>query len=157
MDVIVTSRRGNMESEIRNRPSFANLLVRMVQGDRIVAESDAMASMSSSITLRTRWNGGFLMALVRRLFGRESLFVNEFSTASRGELVLTQPWPGDIECIDLKGQTLFDQLVGRVGFQHQRVVDARHLVARELDIDDGADRLDDVSGGRGHGYLELIL
>ena len=98
-----------MESEIRNRPSFANLLVRMVQGDRIVAESDAMASMSSSITLRTRWNGGFLMAIVRRLFGRESLFVNEFSTASRGELVLTQPWPGDIECIDLKGQTLFLQ------------------------------------------------
>ena len=98
-----------MESEIRNRPSFANLLVRLVQGDRIVAESDAMASMSSAVTLRTRWNGGFLMAIVRRLFGRESLFINEFSTETRGEIVLTQPWPGDIECVDLKGQTLFLQ------------------------------------------------
>lgn len=98
-----------MESEIRNRPSFANLLVRLVQGDRIVAESDAMASMSSAVTLRTRWNGGFLMAIVRRLFGRESLFINEFSTETRGEIVLTQPWPGDIESVDLKGQTLFLQ------------------------------------------------
>jgi len=98
-----------MQSEIRNRPSFANVLVRLTQGDRIVAESDAMASMSSAITLRTRWNGGFLMALVRRLFGGESLFINEFSTASRGDLVLTQPWPGDIECVELKGQTLYLQ------------------------------------------------
>jgi uncharacterized protein (TIGR00266 family) len=98
-----------MQSEIRNRPSFANVLVRLTQGDRIVAESDAMASMSSAVTLRTRWNGGFLMALVRRLFGGESLFINEFSTASRGDLVLTQPWPGDIECVELKGQTLYLQ------------------------------------------------
>ncbi len=99
-----------METETRSRPSFANLLVRLVQGDRIVAESDAMASMSSSIVVRTRWSGGGLLAaLVRRLFGGESLFVNEFSTATQGELVLTQPWPGDIECVDLKGQTLYLQ------------------------------------------------
>jgi uncharacterized protein (TIGR00266 family) len=98
-----------MESEIRSRPSFANVLVRLSQGDRIVAESDAMASMSSSITLRTRWSGGFWGALVRRLFGGESLFVNEFTTATRGELVLTQPYPGDIECIELKGQSLYLQ------------------------------------------------
>jgi uncharacterized protein (TIGR00266 family) len=99
-----------MESEIRSRPSFANVLVRMAQGDRIVAESDAMASMSSAITFRTRWNGGgFFGALLRKLFGGESLFVNEFTTATRGDLVLTQPLPGDIEVIDLKGQTLYLQ------------------------------------------------
>jgi uncharacterized protein (TIGR00266 family) len=98
-----------MQIEIRNRPSFANLLVRLVRGERIVAESDAMASMSSSITLRTRWNGGFFRALLRRIFGGESLFLNEFSTEQGGELVLTQPTPGDIECIELKGQSLFLQ------------------------------------------------
>jgi uncharacterized protein (TIGR00266 family) len=49
-----------MQIEIRNRPSFANLLVRLVRGDR-------------------------------------------------GELVLTQPTPGDIECMDLKGGTLYLQ------------------------------------------------
>lgn len=98
-----------MQIEIRNRPSFANLLVRLVRGDRIVAESDAMASMSSTLTLKTRWNGGFFRALLRRLFGGESLFVNEFSTESAGEIVLTQPTPGDIECIELKGQSMYLQ------------------------------------------------
>jgi uncharacterized protein (TIGR00266 family) len=98
-----------MQIEIRNRPSFANLLVRLVRGDRIVAESDAMASMSSTLTLRTRWNGGFFRALLRRLFGGESLFLNEFSTESEGEIVLTQPTPGDIECIELKGQSMYLQ------------------------------------------------
>lgn len=98
-----------MQIQIRNRPSFANLLVQLARGDRIVAESDAMASMSSTITLATRWNGGFLRAVLRRLFGGESLFLNEFSTASHGELVLSQPFPGDIECLDLRGGALYLQ------------------------------------------------
>src|SRR6478609_8648054 len=98
-----------MQIEIRNRPSFANLLVRLARGDRIVAESDAMASMSSSISLQTRWNGGFFRAILRSLFGGETLFVNEFTTDSDGDLVLTQPMPGDIEMIELNGQTMFLQ------------------------------------------------
>jgi uncharacterized protein (TIGR00266 family) len=98
-----------MQIEIRNRPSFANMLVRLARGDRIVAESNAMASMSSSIRLRTRWSGGFFVAILRRLFGGESLFINEFSTETQGDLVLTQPMPGDIECIALKGQSLYLQ------------------------------------------------
>jgi uncharacterized protein (TIGR00266 family) len=98
-----------MQIQIRNRPSFANLLVQLARGDRIVAESDAMASMSSTISLQTRWNGGFLRAVLRRVFGGESLFINEFSTASQGELVLSQPFPGDIECLDLRGGSLFLQ------------------------------------------------
>lgn len=98
-----------MESEIRSRPSFAHVLVRLARGDRIVSESGAMASMSSAITLKTRWNGGFFAALLRKLFGGESLFVNEFSTESRGELVLTQSTPGDMECITLNGNAMFLQ------------------------------------------------
>jgi uncharacterized protein (TIGR00266 family) len=98
-----------LETEIRHRPAFANVLVTLGAGDRIIAESDAMASMSSSVTLRPRWNGGFLRAILRRVFGGESLFVNEFSASARGELVLTQPMPGDIECIELKGQSLYLQ------------------------------------------------
>jgi uncharacterized protein (TIGR00266 family) len=98
-----------MECEIRSRPAFANVHVRLTEGDSIVAESDAMASMSSSIALETRWNGGFFAALLRKLFGGESLFVNVFSTSSRGELVLTQAYPGDIECVTLKGNALYLQ------------------------------------------------
>jgi uncharacterized protein (TIGR00266 family) len=104
-----------MEYEIRNRPAFANVLIKLTRGDSVVAESDAMASMSSSISLRSRWSGGFFSAILRRLFGGESLFMNEFSTASSGELVLTQPTPGDIECLELKGQAIYLQAGAFIG------------------------------------------
>lgn len=98
-----------MEAEIRNKPSFANVLVRMRAGDGLVAEADAMASMDSSIEMRARMAGGFFTAVARRVFGKESFFVNEYATQSQGEIVLTQPVPGDITCVALNGSTLFLQ------------------------------------------------
>ncbi len=98
-----------MQVEVRNKPSFANIHVTLAAGDSIVAEADAMASMSASIDMSTRWNGGFLPAVGRRVFGGESLFVNQFSTDSGGEIVISQPFPGDIEVLDIKDTTLFLQ------------------------------------------------
>ena len=98
-----------METEIRNKPSFANIHMKLGPGDMVIAEADAMASMSSTIDIKTKWSGGFTKAVLRRVFGSESMFVNVFSTESEGELVLTQPFPGDIECLDLKGNTLYLQ------------------------------------------------
>ncbi len=98
-----------MQTEIRNRPAFANIRVQLESGDGLVAESDAMASMSSTVAMRARLAGGFFTALVRRVFGQESMFVNEFSTDSTGEVILTQPFPGDMECIELNGNTVFLQ------------------------------------------------
>jgi uncharacterized protein (TIGR00266 family) len=98
-----------MQHVIRNRPSFANVHLHLQKGDRVIAEADAMASMSTTIGMRTRLSGGLLRGLLRRGFGGESMFVNEFSTESTGELVLTQPFPGDIECLELNGTSLFLQ------------------------------------------------
>lgn len=98
-----------MQHVVRNRPSFANIHLQLQRGDRIIAEADAMASMSSTIDMRTRFSGGPVQSLLRRGFGSESMFVNEFSTASEGELVLTQPFPGDIECLELERTSLFLQ------------------------------------------------
>ncbi|MCA9013414.1 MAG: TIGR00266 family protein [Planctomycetaceae bacterium] len=98
-----------MESEIRNRPAFANIRVSMVPGDEIIAEADAMASMSATIRMTTRWSGGMLKGIAKRVFGGESMFVNVFTAEGPGELILTQPFPGDIECIDLRGTTMFLQ------------------------------------------------
>ena len=95
-----------METEIRNKPAFANVLVKLQTGDQIVAEADAMASMSASVDIKTRWNGGAFKAILRRIFGGESMFVNVYSTASSGEVVLTQPFPGDIICIELNNTTM---------------------------------------------------
>lgn len=98
-----------MDVVTRDRPAFANLLVKMSTGDRITAEADAMASMSTTLSIQTRWNGGFVGAVLRKIFGGETLFVNEFVANAPGELVLTQPFPGDIECIELNGTSLYLQ------------------------------------------------
>ncbi len=98
-----------MKVEIRDKPSFANMRVHLSQGDRLVAEADAMASMSSTVSMRTRWNGGVARAVAKRIFADETLFVNEYTTASEGEVVLTQPFPGDIECLELKGNSIYLQ------------------------------------------------
>lgn len=98
-----------MEAEIRNKPSFANVLVKLSAGDSIVAEADAMASMSSSVNIKTKWSGGPMKAIARRIFGGESMFVNVFSTDSTGEVVLTQPFPGDIVCLELNNTTMYLQ------------------------------------------------
>ncbi len=98
-----------MEATTRNRPSFANVLVKLEPGDKIIAEADAMASMSASVEMQTRWSGGMFGAILKRAFGGESMFVNEFSSPEPAELVLTQGMPGDIECLELKGTSLFLQ------------------------------------------------
>lgn len=98
-----------MEAEIRDKPSFAHIHVQLNPGESIIAESDAMASMSSDIQMSTRWNGGFFQAVLRRVFGGESLFVNEFTTSTGGSIVITQPLPGDMECIELDGNTMYLQ------------------------------------------------
>lgn len=95
-----------MDVEIRNRPSFANLLVHLGPGDEIVAEADAMASMTTSVEMTARMPGGLFGALTRRFLGGESMFVNRFTATAAGHVVLTQPFPGDIACLDLRGTTI---------------------------------------------------
>ena len=70
-----------MKVEIRDKPSFANMRVHLSQGDRLVAEADAMASRSSTVSMRTRWNGGVARAVAKRIFADETLVVNEYTTA----------------------------------------------------------------------------
>ena len=99
-----------MDVSLRYMPSFATLFVTLNPGENIIAEAGAMASMSAHTRMRTRFNGGFFRAILRRVFGGESLFLNEFYCAESSEkpasLVLTQPTPGDVCAITLRGNTL---------------------------------------------------
>ena len=108
-----------MEAITRDRPAFANVQVKLDSGESIIAEADAMSSMSTGLTVQTKWNGGFLSAILRRLFGGESLFVNEFQANESSELVFTQAYPGDIECLDLNGTSLFLQPGAFIACEHQ--------------------------------------
>ena len=95
-----------MKSTIRFGPAFATLFISMKAGDSIIAESGAMASMSANVDIKTRFNGGFFNAILRKVFGGESLFINSFHSNSDAEVVLTQTTPGEISEIELQGTTL---------------------------------------------------
>jgi uncharacterized protein (TIGR00266 family) len=97
-----------MKSQINGAPSFAHIHIDLGPGESIVAESDAMASMSADIDMQTRWNGGFLRAVLKRVLGDESLFVNEFinNTNIPQRITLTQPTPGDIREIELNNSSI---------------------------------------------------
>jgi uncharacterized protein (TIGR00266 family) len=77
-------------------------------GESIVAESDAMATMSADLDLETKFNGGFFTGLCRKFLGGESLFINTFTNRTDGQrrITLVQPTPGDIARLDLNGGSL---------------------------------------------------
>jgi len=94
--------------DIRNKPSFATIFVTINPGETLVAEAGAMASMAAGLTVKTEFSGGFFPALLKKFLGGESLFVNVFhnDTQNPQELVLTQSSPGDITCLELKGNAI---------------------------------------------------
>lgn len=99
-----------MNVAIRSQPAFAHLAVDLKPGDSITAESGAMVSRDSCIQMKTSFSGGFCGAVLRRLFGGESLFVNTFSATNEpGQVVLTQAFPGDLAAIELKETTVYLQ------------------------------------------------
>ncbi|MCB1143578.1 MAG: TIGR00266 family protein [Leptospiraceae bacterium] len=96
-----------MKSKIDGAPSFAHIHVDLEPGESIIAEPDAMASMDAEIEMKTRFNGGFFKGLMKKFFGGESLFINEFSnpTNSPKRITLVQATPGDIREIELNNNS----------------------------------------------------
>jgi uncharacterized protein (TIGR00266 family) len=98
-----------MDTTLRYSPSFATLFVTLMPGESILAEADAMTSMSGHTRMRTRLATGLLGSLLRRFVGGESMFINEFycdATSPQAQLVLSQPTMGDITCIQLQGTSM---------------------------------------------------
>lgn len=100
-----------MQADIKGSHAFAYLDVQLEPGETVTAEADAMSSMDAQLELRSRLNGGFFIALLRKFLGGETLFINDFSnpTAQKRRLTLVQPTPGEVRCIELNGDTLYLQ------------------------------------------------
>jgi uncharacterized protein (TIGR00266 family) len=100
-----------MEVNKQGGDSFAYLVVHLNPGEKIITESDAMASMDPEIHVNPKANGGFFRALLMKILGNESFFINTFSNNSneQKELVITQPTPGSIVEQEIDGDTLFIQ------------------------------------------------
>jgi uncharacterized protein (TIGR00266 family) len=98
-----------MQHEILYQPSYSLARVMLMGGESIVAESGGMVSMSQSVSIDTKMQGGVLGALKRTVLGGESFFLNVFTASAEGELTLAPPLPSDIRHVTLQDQTLLVQ------------------------------------------------
>ena len=98
-----------MDYEILHKPSYALARIRMNSREQIQAETGAMVSMSDSITMETSTRGGIFGGLRRSVLGGESFFVNTFTAEQTGEVTVAPSLPGDIEALELQGETLMVQ------------------------------------------------
>lgn len=93
-----------MKYEIRYKPSFSAIFITLEPGESITTESGTMVSMEPKLKMKTKFSGGFFSALLKKIFGDESFFVNKFVNSSQQpqQVVLTQSLIGDIDAIALK-------------------------------------------------------
>ena len=92
-----------MEIEIKHQPSYALAVVQLSPNERIRAETGAMVSMSASVSIETRAEGGLFKSLGRALLGGESFFQNSYQAGSEGgEVTLAPQLPGDITLIKME-------------------------------------------------------
>lgn len=96
-----------MNVKIEAKPAFAFLQVELAPGETIIAEADAMSTMSAELDMTAKFNGGLLNGLIKKFLGGESLFVNHFTnnTSQTLSLTLVQATPGDMECKTLNGES----------------------------------------------------
>ncbi len=105
--IIRTTRNEPMQSAIEHGPSFAWLKVGLHPEEEIQAEAGAMVRHDPPIEMTTHLNAGyrpglwrklvaFLVALIRKFLGGETIFVNRFRSKGEGEVVLAPSLSGHI-------------------------------------------------------------
>ncbi len=96
-----------MNVKIEAKPAFAYLDVELAPGETIIAEADAMATMSADLDMTAKFSGGFFSGLLKKFLGSESMFVNHFTNNTNAPLKLTlvQATPGDMECKTLNNES----------------------------------------------------
>ena len=97
-----------MNTEVIGKPAFAYINVDLEPGESVIAESDAMSSMSADLDMSAGFNGGFLPGLAKKFLGGESLFVNTFTNtgSSSKRVTLVQATPGAVIEVDLNDESL---------------------------------------------------
>lgn len=98
-----------MQYKIMYQPSYSLLELQLDPSESILAESDAMVSMSPNIEMETGAKGGLFGAL-KRAVGGESLFQNTFTAQNgTGIITLAPTMVGDIAVREMRGESLFVQ------------------------------------------------
>ncbi len=96
-----------MKHAIEYGPSFAWLRINLAPGETIEAEAGAMVTKTPDLGMSTHLNAGnkagffgkvmaILVALARKVFGGETMFINRFGGAHGGEVLLAPSLSGPI-------------------------------------------------------------
>jgi uncharacterized protein (TIGR00266 family) len=114
-----------MKYTITGKPDFALAEVTLGPGEKLVAETGAMAAMTANMQIETKSKGGILGGLKRMVAG-ESFFTNTFhAEGGEGSIKLAPSAPGDVEAIELKGETYYMQAGAYVAHVGEIEVDAK--------------------------------
>jgi len=92
-----------VDYEIKYKPSYSMLVVKLNQGETITAESGAMTYMDPNVEVKTRKREKSLLSSIGlKLIGRQSFWVNDYSAASgSGEAAFVSAPVGDIEVLEV--------------------------------------------------------
>jgi len=99
-----------MQVEIKYHPDYTLALVTLAKNERLQTEAGAMVGMTPNMDMATQAKGGVKHSLGRSIFGGESFFLNTYTGKKDGDVVaLAAALPGDMEVIELNGETLLVQ------------------------------------------------
>ncbi|MEM9399876.1 MAG: TIGR00266 family protein [Verrucomicrobiota bacterium] len=91
--------------QFSSRPDFGFVTVEIPQGKKLKVEASAMATMDSTLSMKSKLKGGF-----SRFLTGESIFINEFTAQhGPGEIGIAPGPPGDIEHHYLDNSTVYLQ------------------------------------------------
>lgn len=93
-----------MEYEIKYKPSYSMLVVKLRPDETITAESGAMTYMDTNIDVQTRRREKSILGTIGlKLLGGQSFFVNDYRAQQRsGEVAFVSAPVGDIDTLEVK-------------------------------------------------------
>ena len=106
-----------MQQMIKYEPSFSMLQLSLAPGEVVIAEAGAMVARSSNLQMEVKLNAGknagffgklkaIMIALLRKIIGGETFFVNHFSSPQGGFVWLAPSLSGGIKHIPLQNSTM---------------------------------------------------
>jgi uncharacterized protein (TIGR00266 family) len=106
-----------MRQLIKHEPTFSLLEVSLDPAEVLIAEAGAMVARDQGVTMEVRLNAGpgagffgrmkaLFVALVRKLVGGETFFVNHYTAPRGGWVWLAPPTSGAIRHIYLQGSAM---------------------------------------------------
>ncbi len=93
-----------MEYEIKYKPSYSMLVVKLSPNESVTAEAGAMTYMDSNIDVRTRRREKSILGTIGlKLIGGQSFFVNDYTAQQApGDVAFVSAPVGDIETLEVK-------------------------------------------------------